>query len=554
METGFDDTMLLRPSHYFAMLKRWCWILVLLPVLAGSIGYWISSQQIPTYTATATLYVSSASFASADIGAARLLAQSYSELVKSRPVLERVIERLELTESAATLSSRIDATWVRDTQVIKVTTKDEDLRRAADITNALGEEFVVWIDKQQTSTTDDSVTKLQQTIDQARADLEKTSADLAALRSKPGQRTNEEQAKIASLDALVRQNQTNYNRQLDLQQRLQYAPQSRVMLTDTADPPSSSDNPSPMRNASLAFVLSLIVAVVAIFLFERLTGKVRLPDDVQFATGLPLLEAIPRLPRKAQVALVAAPHSAGSEAFRSLRTTLHFAAEGKRNNSIIITSPDPNNGKSIVAANLAVAIAQAGLRVVLLDGDLRRPRQHYLFGAKNQSGLSTLLKQERSLLRVNDALVNGPVPGLQLLVAGVQPDNPSELLIGPGLENVLAQLRQMTDVIIIDTPPLLAASDGLLLASEVDHAVIVVDSGRTSVRTLQSALESLKQTRVHLLGSVLYGVARKRYVYKRSPAPDTAYAAGDRELEQRVAVNVASDKELEQRVVAIQPE
>jgi len=196
-----------------------------------------------------------------------------------------------------------------------------------------------------------------------------------------------------------------------------------------------------------------------------------------------------------------------SEAIRTLRTTLQFAADRRGIGTLVITSPSTDEGKSSIAANLAIAMAQSGKRVVLIDGDMRKPSQHELFEVENRSGFSDLLAQAAA--RVDTTLISGPVAGLRLITAGQTQANPAELLAGSRLKNVIAELRRVADVVIVDTPPLLAVSDALLLAGVADNALIVAAAGRTRSEALQDAHAIINQSRVHLLGIVLNGITER---------------------------------------------
>lgn len=193
--------------------------------------------------------------------------------------------------------------------------------------------------------------------------------------------------------------------------------------------------------------------------------------------------------------------SAEAEAFRGIRTALYFGSgsNGKGPRTIQVTSPTAGDGKSTMAANLAISIAQSGKSCLLIDADLRRPRVHELFSAPADRGLATIIANETEL---DDALIDSGVPGLCLLPCGPLPPNPSELLTSARLLELLETLRQRYDVIIIDSPPMLAVSDPSMVAALVDAVVVTVRLAKNRRPEIERALDMLQGLDANLLGVV----------------------------------------------------
>lgn len=192
------------------------------------------------------------------------------------------------------------------------------------------------------------------------------------------------------------------------------------------------------------------------------------------------------------------PRSAAAEAYQSLRTSIEFSGLEHPLCTLLLTTADSSADKSLAVANLAVAMAQAGDRVIVVDGDLRRPQQHEIFGVANQHGLSTWLGG------------SGPAPlqktsvgGLSLLPAGPAPANPVALLTGKRLGDALEELRGQADYVLCDAPPLLAVTDAAIWASQVDGVVLLVNSGATKREHAQRAKALLDKVRAHIVGAVL---------------------------------------------------
>ncbi|WP_082233341.1 CpsD/CapB family tyrosine-protein kinase [Halobacillus massiliensis] len=204
------------------------------------------------------------------------------------------------------------------------------------------------------------------------------------------------------------------------------------------------------------------------------------------------------------------PKSPISEQYRTIRANLQFASVDKELQSLLITSSGPTEGKSMTAANMAAVFAQQGKRVLLIDADLRKPTVHHTFRLSNTRGLSNFLVG-RELLK--DICQVTAVDNLEVLTSGPIPPNPSELLGSKTMGKLLLEARQIYDMIILDTPPVLAVSDSQVLASEVDGVMLVVRSGQTEFSAAERAKELLQQSKANLLGVVLNDREKKSSNY-----------------------------------------
>lgn len=194
------------------------------------------------------------------------------------------------------------------------------------------------------------------------------------------------------------------------------------------------------------------------------------------------------------------PRSSGAEAFRTLRTSLHYTADRESCRVILITSVGPGDGKTMTSSNLATSMAQAGDRVLLIDGDLRKPRCHRLFGVSNRRGLTNVLVDSVDMTEV---VRESQVPGLSLLTSGPIPPNPAELLDSKRMEEVLQQARDSFDRVLVDTAPAGPVADASILASKVDGVILVIVSGQTRVDQANEVKDTLTRARGRMLGVVL---------------------------------------------------
>ncbi|MBW3654566.1 MAG: polysaccharide biosynthesis tyrosine autokinase [Gemmatimonadetes bacterium] len=298
----------------------------------------------------------------------------------------------------------------------------------------------------------------------------------------------------------------------------------------------------------LGLVLGLMLGGGAAFMVEHMNTAVRQRDDLETGLHLPVLAVIPRmegidrgkkaLPLALRIVGVEgasrapAPfagvvtmndvHGAAAEAFRALRTNLIFSHSAEALRMLVVTSSGPGEGKTTTAANLAVAFAQQGMRVLLVDCDLRRPRIHSLFGVPKEPGLTQLVLGHNTGAEV---LCESPVPGLSLLASGTQPPNPAELLGGAGFRAALDRLGEGFDMVVLDTPPLMAASDAAILAARADGVLFVVRAGHTDRDAALHSAQQLRTVGARIVGAVLndpdakvpaYGGYSYAYAYGRS--------------------------------------
>lgn len=210
---------------------------------------------------------------------------------------------------------------------------------------------------------------------------------------------------------------------------------------------------------------------------------------------------------------IIAHHSSRSpitEQYRQIRNNINFASVDKEIKSIVVTSPEPSDGKSTTAANLAIVLAQQGKRVLLADADLRKPSVHYAFNLSNIDGLTSVLTKDISL---ENAISKTHIANLEILTSGTIPPNPSDLLNSNAMEIVMEELNDLFDYVVYDTPPVLAVADSQILANKCDGVIMVVSSGKTRREVALKSKSLLEKAKAHLLGVVINGVDSKNGGY-----------------------------------------
>ncbi|HEX7941767.1 MAG TPA: polysaccharide biosynthesis tyrosine autokinase, partial [Gemmatimonadaceae bacterium] len=339
--------------------------------------------------------------------------------------------------------------------------------------------------------------------------------------------TDAEEARLVEREEAYRKIGDQLREELQKARLSEAATVGQVAIVDLAALPHIPVGTALVTKLIYGLLLGLFLGTGAALVTEHLNTAIRGRDDVEAVLQLPGLAVIPkfghrgaarrRLPgsRGAGKAVERAPadelvsktlvtvhdvHSVSAEAYRSLRTKLLFSKAITSLKSIVVTSPFAQEGKSTVAANLAATFAQHGMRVLLVDCDLRRPMQHEIFQVPGAPGLTELL--------AGDGLVAGtgwvtPVEGLSLIPAGTIPDDPAEMIGSAKMRTVLSRLQESFDVVVLDTPPVLPVADSAILASMADGVLLVVSAGHTNRRAAQLAVQQLQDVDARVLGVVL---------------------------------------------------
>jgi capsular exopolysaccharide synthesis family protein len=446
---------------YIRILRKG-WVLIVLFVLVGvgvAAGY--SLTQVPKYTATAKVFVStqgSGSTTELQQGSSFTIqrVKTYSSLVKTPIVLLPVIGSLELTITSDQLASRVTASAPVDTSIIDIGVTDTDPVRAADVANAISQSLTAVVETIEAPDTDEGVSPV------------------------------------------------------------------RLTRAQEATVPNVPVSPDVPLNILLGALVGLALGVGLGVLRETLETRIRNEHDVEGVTDIAILGGIVFDPKAQDRPLIVHvdPRSPRAESFRTLRTNLQFLDVGRTDRSFVITSSIESEGKSTTGANLAIALADAGSRVLLVDADLRRPKVADYMGIEGAVGLTDVLIGRTEL---DDVIQPWGRAQLFVLPAGHVPPNPSELLGSARMSHFIAEFNRMFDVVIYDTPPLLPVTDAAILAKNVGGAIIVVAAGRTQKNQLKGAISSLDNVGAPVSGLVLtmlptkgpdaYGYNRYGYGY-----------------------------------------
>ena len=446
--------------HYLEVVRRRSRIVLAVLVAAVATAALISVLQPPVYRATTKIVVGQGNslIPPGDAYAIQPYAATMGDLVTSDVVARNVIENLDLKgETPGSLLERTTASINPDTAVVTVSVEDGDKARAVRIGQEIGVFFSDLVEEQ-----------------------------FGTTESQPGE--------VAQLPLTAK-------------------------VFDPAHPdPNEPVSPKPVQNVLIAAVLGLVLALLAAFLREHFDRKLRTRESVEQHFGVPVIGEIPFKKGYDGAAVTMAGGSPEvAEAYRGLRASLQYLALKRPLRTILITSASPEQGKTEVTANFAVAIARSGDTAIAVEGDLRRPRLSEALGARKQlPGLTSLLVGDadlESIVADVPLLVsrrNGIAPGsddrASLLPSGPLPPNPSELLVNPKMKQVLDDLTGLYDYVLVDSPPLLPVADALELARMVDGVIVVARRNRVTSDEARRVRMLVERLDINLLGVVFTDV------------------------------------------------
>jgi capsular exopolysaccharide synthesis family protein len=287
-----------------------------------------------------------------------------------------------------------------------------------------------------------------------------------------------------------------------------------IRVVDRAEVPLKPVKPRKQLNLLLALVVGLALGVGLAFFLEYLDNSIKLPDEIREHLKIPYLGPVPAFTANGNregipedLVTLHSPKSTASESFRGIRTGIIFSSAEKAPQVILVTSAGPAEGKTSCATNLAVTMAQAGSRVILLDCDMRRPRVHQVFDLPRDTGISSVLV---GTIEMEDAISRTPVENLEVMACGPIPPNPSEILGSRKMGKFIEVLKGRYDRIVIDTAPITAVTDAVVLSSLADGVVLVIRAAETPRQIVQNGLAQLQTVKAHILGAVLNGVKAGR--------------------------------------------
>jgi non-specific protein-tyrosine kinase len=393
---------------------------------------------------------------------------------------------------------------VADTELLELTVENTDPQRAADIANEIAYSFISLHNTEQQlhqiGALEQDITAQMEELKQL---IEQNQILVGQSRASSGLLTEEEsnliQANLSNQQLAYASLLATY-----LELRLTQSQLLDVVVVEPAVAPIEPIRPNVFLYTFLGTFVGVMLSVGLAFLVEFLRRSFETDADIRQVLPLPTLGTIPRFRgrlRDKGLVTLAYPRAPVSEAYRTLRTNIRFASVDGPLQALLITSAEPEVGKTTVAANLSIVCAQAGLQVTLIDTDLRRPAVHQIFDVRNHHGLTDLLVGD--IQSVEQCAVETEIDNLRLITSGPIPPNPSELLGSKRMEEVLAQVGQKADLVILDTPPTLVVTDAAVLAPKVDGVILLIEAKRTSHETARQVFQAHQRVGSPILGAVL---------------------------------------------------
>lgn len=480
---------------YAAILWRRRWIVLLTVLTALGVAVTANRLVTPVYVATATARVSvtsgSIDYVIRDPTYTDRLLNTYLTLVTSHSVREQVAEELKLSSLP-----EISGTAPANSELLNISAAHRDPAMAAAIANAAATALAAHVEAAQQENPEtrqalgEDFAEAQQALLEARLRYESLAADPQA---------DPTDVAAARIELDMRQQEYNsLQAQYDRARVTEATRSDKIVLADPAVPPESPSSPNQLLNLALGLGVGLVGAVGLAFLVENLDDRLYTTGAIRRTARVPILAVIPRSGRRARILLVSA-NARLLEAFRWLRTNLLYQSARQPLKAIVITSSQRGEGRSTVTANLAFVLAGANRRVVIIDADLRSPRQHQFFGLPNDCGLTSVLRDEAP---VADALQTTRIPRIQVLTSGPEPAYPPELLGSERMGQLLTELRGTADLILLDAPPLEQVADAAILAGIVDGVILVVQRGRAREGAVIAAIRKLETLQARVVGVV----------------------------------------------------
>lgn len=496
---------------YMRPVLRWWWLILLAMLLAGASAFVFARLRPAIYISSGTVMVGTAiqerNPDSQQLSLTQGLAQTYARIAQ-RPSIKNA------TMEALGMNWLPQYTVRTESQIIEINVTDVEPQRAYAVATELINQLILLSpggqERQQRQVfIQEQLRKLEQSMRDTEAEINRKRTDLSATLS--ARQILQIEQQIAALEAKQASLQSTY---IGL---LANTEQGSANTVNVLDAPFVPNEPVPDRWYLLVLVAVVIgagVAMAGVYLLELLDDRLVNVEQIREVTGLMTLGTLPAAkldPAERPLIMLSNPHSTDAEAFRVLRTNLLFASVDHHLGTLLVTSPTPDEGKSFVSSNLAVAFAQTGKRVILVDADLRKPTLHRVFGLVNNVGVTSALVSQADA--VSGALQETSIPELRVMTSGPLPPNPSELLSSQRMQELLHLLESHCDLVVVDSPPVVVVSDTAVLASHTAGVLLVFASEKLRRDVARNTVAALRQVNAVLLGAVLNRVSGDEHGY-----------------------------------------
>lgn len=540
--------------------------MILCGFVAAGLTFIITIRRPPVYQAQTTVsigrYIDAPNPDSYDIQSGIDLAQTYAQIVTTFDVLQATVNALDLDISPDALRSRVGTRILPGTSLLVISVSYSDPVLAADLANTLAQQLIEQSPTNLTTEQQSQITFLNSLIQDLTLQAEQSRIQLEELNARINETTDE-----ATLENLRLQRNSTTDQLNDAQGTI--ATHTRTIadlqlrrnaldIVERARIPGAQSGAGVQFTVIVGAVVGAALAFGVALLFEYLDDVIRNTEDATQTLALPVMGAVVRFGKNNEkygdMLLTNYPSmSPIAESYRTARTNLLFSSKKDQKSVFMVTSANPQEGKTVTIANLAVIMAQAGLQVLLIDADLRRPKVHEVFKLDNNIGLTTLLFSDpdqmngegsdngRLPVSFHQCVKQTGIPKLRVITSGFIPSNPAEILGSEIMEHWVNAFRASSeiDVVLIDTPPCLAATDSVLLAAKTGADVLlVVDCGKTRRGAAAKAKEQFTKLGIDLKGIIVNRVNPRDedysyygYYYSPQNIQTTLRSISDKETE-----------------------
>jgi len=511
-----EETSTLELRDYLRVLRRRKWTILITIVVCVGIALAMSLTQAPVYNASTSVLIERRLVEQLFVPTEQTSAESADRRRANEiQIMGSPTVRGDVSEKLGRSPDSTNFTAIPLTDVIQISSTGDDPDRVAETANAFAEVYIAVRQNLTTTSLQEAAEELQVRITDLDRQIGEIDASLFASPPLPnvvGQPAPPADTRVSEKNQLTSQ-RASYQTQLEkMIVGVSVAQQGGAEVIAPANPPKKPTNRDPLRNILAGLAIGIVLGIALAFLREYLDDTVKTKEDLEAASGLTVVGIIPSLgdwKKRESTPLVSMlqPRSPAAEAYRTVRTSVEFLSLDQPIGSIQVTSALASEGKTSTLANLAVTFARAGQRVIVLCCDLRRPRVHEFFGLSNRVGFTSVLLGDTPLAQAIQA--GDPELPIGVVASGPLPPNPAELLASKRAVEVIEDLDRRCDILMIDSPPILPVTDGLVISGLVDAVLVVSNAGSSTKRGVKRASELLRQVDAPLIGSILNGVGSK---------------------------------------------